>query len=410
MIAALPIVLLTLAALASETILAQIPPPPADLERRVADLFRRAADIPAGSAAAVTLSKEFTEAGAAYLARGDPGRATELLERAYGLDVENGLALAELTLADVRLENFDAAAFYLRLAEQQSARSPPEIYRVLGEVYDSLHRLEDAALAWEQYQRLGGDDPQILQQLARVRREQSVAAGQNSLSGEEFSFYWDPSIPEATVTRVAQRLSADYVEQAEFFGTRLPASQVVVLYAGRAYFSLVSAPDWVSGVFDGKIRVSVDPDGGLTGDLAAVLSHELAHAFVRYASADLAPGWLHEGLAQWWEGKRITRSEIHDLFKKRSPRTLAEMEGNLARRGDRAAARANYAEALAVIEYLMERHGAGSVACVVRDLGTGRGLAEALRLETGLTPEELFRRWKEWARLTRAADRTAANP
>jgi len=395
-LAALSIVLLALAAPATG---AQASPSARELERRVTDLFRRAAGIPPGSAAAITLSKEFTETGAAYLSRGDPGRASELLERAYGLDVENGLALAELTLASVRLENFETAAFYLRLAEQQSARSPPEIYRVLGDVYDSLHRLEDAALAWEQYQRLGGDDPQTLQRLARARRELSVASEQHSLSGKEFSFFWDPSIPEATVARVAQRLSAEYEEQAEFFGTRLPASQVVVLYAGRAYFSLVAVPDWVSGVFDGKIRVSVDPDGGLTAELAAVLSHELAHAFVRYASADLAPGWLHEGLAQWWEGKRITQSEIHDLFRGRSPHTLAEMEGNLARHGDRAASRTNYMQALAVIEYLLERHGAGAIACIVRDLGAGRSLPEALRLETGSTPEELFRRWKEWAKL-----------
>jgi hypothetical protein len=75
------------------------------------------------------------------------------------------------------------------------------------------------------------------------------------------------------------------------------------------------------------------------------------------------------------------------------------MEGNLARHGDRAASRTNYMQALAVIEYLIERHGAGAVACIVRDLGAGRSLPEALRLETGSTPEELFRRWKAWAKL-----------
>lgn len=393
------ILLISFLAVFSPAALAQNSPSARELEQRVAGLFRRAAGIPPGSAAGVTLSKEFTQAGAQYLSRGDPARASELLERAYGLDVENGLALAQLTLASVRLENFETAAFYLRLAEQQAARSPPEIYRVLGAVYDSLHRLEDAALAWELFQRLGGDDPQTLQRLSRVRRELSVASGQRSLRGDEFSFYWDPAIPETTVARVAQRLSADYQEQSDFFGTRLPASQVVVLYAGRAYFSLVSVPDWVGGVFDGKIRVSIDPDGGLTADLASVLSHELAHAFVRYASADLAPGWLHEGLAQWWEGKRITRSEIHDAFRRRSPHTLAEMEGNLARRGDRAAARSNYVEALGIVEFLIERNGAGALACLVRGLGEGRNVADALRLETGLTPDELFRRWKEWAKL-----------
>jgi tetratricopeptide (TPR) repeat protein len=373
--------------------------PDRDLERRVSDLFRRAAGIPPGSAAAVSISKEFMHAGATYVSRGDPARGAELLERAFGLDVENGLALAELTLAYVRLENYETASYYLRLAEQQSARSPPEIYRILGDVYDSLHRLEDAALSWELFQRLGGDDPQTLRSLARVRRELSIASGQLSRGEKEFSFYWDPAISEATVARVAQRLSASYDEQSAFFGTRLPASQVVVLHAGRAYFSLVSVPEWVSGVFDGKIRVSIDSESGLTPDLESVLSHELAHAFIREASADRAPGWLHEGLAQWWEGKRIPVSEMRAEFRRHAPYSVEEMEGNLARRSDRTVARSNYVQSLAIVEYLFERHGGGAVACLVRDLGDGRTFAEALKIETGLTPDELFRRWKVWAKL-----------
>ncbi|MEP6762453.1 MAG: hypothetical protein ABJA93_13955, partial [Sporichthyaceae bacterium] len=363
MLVAIPIALLTLLAAVAE---ARSPSTRPELDQRVASLFRKAADIPPGSVAAVALSKDFAEVGAAYLSGGDPGRATELLERAYGLDAENGLALAQLTLAYVRLESFETAAFYLRLAEQQSARSPPETYRVLGDVYDSLHRLEDAALAWELFHRLGGADPQTLERLARARRELSLVSGQRSRQDEEFWFYWDPSIPTTTVERVARRLTDSYEEQSGFFGTRLPASQVVVLYAGRAYFSLASVPDWVSGVYDGKIRVSIDPDGGLTPELESVLSHELAHAFVRYASGDRAPGWLHEGLGQWWEGRRITRNEIREAFRGRSPHKLVEMAGNLARRGDRVAARSNYVEALGLVEYLVERYGSAAVACFTR--------------------------------------------
>jgi hypothetical protein len=75
------------------------------------------------------------------------------------------------------------------------------------------------------------------------------------------------------------------------------------------------------------------------------------------------------------------------------------MEGNLAGRADRAAARLNYVQALAIVEFLVERHGSGAIACLVRGLGEGRSFSEALRAETGLTPDELFRRWREWARL-----------
>lgn len=375
-------------------------PAPVDaLHARVQAVRRRSEGVRPGTPEARAIAAELGQIGHAYLDGGDAGRAVELLEEAYGWDESNGLVLALLTLAYVRRGDFPFARFYLDLAEQRAPRAPPEAYEVLGEVYYSLNRLEDAVVAWEHFQRLGGATPAILRQLSKLRQELALASGQRHFENERFSVFWDSAISSGVVEKVADRLTAIYEEQSAFFGTDLPAAQIVILYAGRSYFSLVSVPDWVSGVFDGKIRVSVDPDGGATPELSAVLSHELAHAFVRQASADGAPGWLHEGLAQWWEGKRLPISEIRGEFRGRSPHSLSEMEGNLAKHADRAAARTNYVQALAVVEYLFELHGSGAVACLLRGLGEGRTFAEALRAEIGLTPEELFRRWKEWARL-----------
>ena len=375
-------------------------PAPVDpLHSQLQALRLRAQGVAPGSAEARSIASDLGRIGRGYLEKDDTGRAVELLEEAYGFDEDNGLVLALLTLTYVRRSDYPFARFYLDLAEQRAPRAPPEAYEVLGEVYYSLNRLEDALLAWEHFRRLGGENPAALRRLTRVRQELALASGQRHFETEKFSFFWDPAISPGIVERIADRLDATYREQSAFFGTELPAAQIVILYAGRSYFSLVSVPDWVSGVFDGKIRVSLDPDGGLTDELSAVMAHELAHSFIRHGSADRAPGWLHEGLAQWWEGKRIPRYEIRNDFRARSPYSLREMEGNLAGRSDRAAARANYVQALAVVEYLFERHGAGTVACLVRDLGEGRTFPEALRAEIGLTPDELFRRWKEWARL-----------
>jgi tetratricopeptide (TPR) repeat protein len=366
---------------------------------RLQAVRQRSEGVRPGTEQARSIASELGEIGRAYLEKGDGGRAVELLEEAYGWNDENGLVLALLTLAYVRRADFPFARFYLDLAEQRAPRAPPQAYEILGEVYYSLNRLEDAVVAWEHFRRLGGESPATLRRLSKVRQELALASGQRHLETEWFSFFWDPAIPPAIVERIADRLAATYREQSDFFGTELPDAQIVILYAGRSYFSLVSVPDWVSGVFDGKIRVLLDPDGGLTDELSSVLAHELAHSFIRHASGDRAPGWLHEGLAQWWEGKRIPRYEIRNDFRSRGPYSLSEMEGNLAGRSDRTAARTNYVQALALIEYVVERHGSGAIACLVRDLGAGRTFAESLRSETGLTPDELFRRWKEWARL-----------
>lgn len=372
---------------------------PDPLANRVAALYRRAGTVAPSTSAAGTLSREFTEVGHAYLEQGEIGRAIELLEEAYGWDPANGLALAELTLAYVRAGNFDFSRFYLHLAEAQSPRSPPDIYGILGEVYYALNRLDDAIVAWEQYRKLGGENPRSLERIARALQEISLGSGQQVIYGENFTVFFDRGIPKAVVEQAAVALEEDYRAQSRFFQTALPRSQVVILYAGRAYFSLVSVPDWVSGVYDGKIRVALDSYSGWVLLLREVLAHELAHALIRLASRDRAPGWLHEGLAKWWEGERLSLREIREAFSDRTPYSLRDMEGNLARKADRAAARGNYVQALGLVQYLVQRSGEGSLACLVMGLGEGLSLSDALYRETGLTSERLVSEWKKWARL-----------
>ncbi|HEV2064877.1 MAG TPA: hypothetical protein VGS00_10065 [Thermoanaerobaculia bacterium] len=370
-----------------------------ELERRVVAIHRKLAGLAPGTPQARHVARDLEEVGRIYLECGETGRSIELLEESYALDGENGLALAELTLAYVRAENFPFARFYLELAERHAPKAPPEAYAALGEVYDALNRLDDAVLAWEQFQRLGGDDPWILQRIARARQELSVVHGQRLAQAESFVLYADAAIPADAVERVAEHLEKSYQKQSVFFGACLPSSQVVVLYAGRAYFSLVSVPEWVSGVFDGKIRVSVDSDSSVTPLLQAVLSHELAHALIRQASADRAPGWLHEGLAQWLEGRRLTRRDFQSIFAGHRPLAFSELESLFARPQSRADARRHYAQMLGFVEYLIARRGEGAVACLVRGFADGDSADEILRRETGLTREALAAGWKSWAGL-----------
>ena len=374
--------------------------PPADpagaLDRDLASLRRRTTEVAPETPGARDLARELGRIGRGYLDLGDVGRAVELLEEAYGWDEENGLVLASLTLAYVRQENYPFARFYLELAERRAPQAPPEIYASLGEAYYALNRLDDAVLAWEQFERLAGGDPGVLRHLARARQELSLTRGQRVLEAPDFSIFSDEAISPEAVERVAARLAESYREQGAFFGTRFDTPQVVVLYGGRDYFSLVSIPDWVGGVFDGKIRVSMDPAQGPTPALEGVLAHELAHALVRRVSGDRAPGWLHEGVAQWLEGKRLAHRELKETFSGgRKPVTLAEMDGSLGRRSDRATARALYAESLGLVEYLIEEHGSGAVVCLLHDLAAGRSTEEALKLETGSTGAELVAAWRK---------------
>lgn len=368
-------------------------------ERAIAAIHRRAEGVSRGTRGARRIAAELEEIGRDCLARGQIGQAIELLGEALALDEDNGVVLAELTLSYVRIEDYEAAAFYLRLAEDRATRAPPEIYAVLGAIYDSLHRLDDAVAAWSESVRLGGQEATLLRRLARARDELALARGQRSVVSESFTIFAEPAVPEELARATAQMLEATHRDLAAFLGARLPAGQVVVLYVGRSYFSLACAPDWVSGVYDGKIRLSVEPDSGTPEVFAAVMAHELAHALIRHVSRDRAPGWFHEGLAQWLEGRRIPRWEIRWVMGAHPTQSIEALEAGLASVLDRAQARALYAESLSLIEYLAAIRGEGVLACIVARLGEASSLSEALRAETGLSPGELYSGWRSWAGL-----------
>ncbi|MDQ2869323.1 MAG: tetratricopeptide repeat protein [Acidobacteriota bacterium] len=347
------------------------------------------------------------EAGArlAEIARGFAGageraRAIEILSEAAARDPDSGEILAEL--ARLYLQNgdyeFASATLDASLERAELRLAAPDLYAAIGEGFASANRLEDAVAAWELAEKSGAGDAAIRARLERARRELSVTPGQRLVQSERFAVYSDATVAESVVAAAEAHLENEYTRQREFFGAEdLPGPQIVILYAGRRFFSLVAVPDWVSGVFDGKIRISFDPSAGFTPELRSVLSHELAHAWIRFLSRDHAPGWLHEGLAQWCEGRRFPRKDFHSVFARLTPFSLSEMEGNLGRRGDQVAARANYIEALGLVEYLAFTRGEGAVVCVLRALSDGASLEEALRREAAVTPAELVTRWRTWA-------------
>ena len=394
---------------AEEASSAQVPAPGPARDRAIAAVHGRAEGASPGSREAGLLAGELERFGSAYLAEGDAGRATELLSEAYALDEENGLVLAELTLCYLRAEDFDAARFYLRRAEERVAHAPPEIYGILGDAYFGLHRLDDAIVAWEDFVRFGGSDPALLARLARARDELAVSRGQRSLTLEHFTLYADPAVDEGVVQAAGADLEAAYAGQSELLGAGLAGRQVVVLYGGRAYFSLISVPEWSSGLFDGKIRISVEPGIEASGALAGVLRHELAHALLRQSAGDRLPGWFHEGLAQWCEGRRIPVPEIRETVGPRAAASAQDLNRALSGRRPRAAARASYAQALSLVEYLVAARGLGTIACLVETTARGGSFGDALVSETGLSEKELFAGWREWAQLPRPVRSTASS-
>jgi len=341
-------------------------------------------------------SRRLTEIGDRYLAAGDQPRAIELLAEAVADDPDNGAAAAELTLAYVRHGDLEFAEFYLDAAIRTSRSHPADarIFLELGALYADRNRTSEALRAWEEALRLGGDDPAIRARMGKLRRDWAYGHGQQYLEGNDFEVFYDPGVPLDAVESTLQFLDDRRNELAAFFESPLAASPVVILYQGRRYFSWMDTPDWVGGVYDGRIHVPLPPDGPEAESYRGLLSHELAHAFITEMSRGRAPGWLQEGIAEYVEGKRIPPAEAAKSLAVIPLDSVAELSSSFTQRTDRERARAAYRLALFCVQELVRAHGPGTASCLLRDLGAGMPVERAIRAETGKGLPDLEREWR----------------
>jgi len=76
----------------------------------------------------------------------------------------------------------------------------------------------------------------------------------------------------------------------------------VMLYTEKQFRDITLALEWSGGIYDGRIRVPAAGAAQSPQLFERVLAHELTHAIIASLAARGIPTWLHEGLAQHFEG------------------------------------------------------------------------------------------------------------
>ncbi len=140
----------------------------------------------------------------------------------------------------------------------------------------------------------------------------------------------------------------------------------VVLYPANDFYELTGSPDWVGGIFDGKIKV---PTGGLSridNSVKMLLTHELTHALLNSKTKGNCPRWLHEGLAQYEEGKKSRQiGTILHRAVKGSPFNWRGKD--------------DYLPALSFVEYLIEEHSMYSMLRVIDNLSEQNSIEDSFQ-------------------------------
>lgn len=354
---------------------------------RACERFTQAADeAPASAARRADAGRCFETWGWRTLAGGRPDEAALLFRQGLALAPQDPALLRGAGVASVHAGRPADALAPLEAA----ARIEPDsqVHLLLARLYDSR---DDSERAVEHLHAIVAGEPEHNEArllLDKVERERRVERGFRREIGRHFVVKYRAGADATARRRVVAALDAARERVATQLGAIADEPVIVILYDRQQFDNVARAHPWVTGLFDGKIRL---PLGGALPprrELERLLVHEYAHAVIHHRSRGRAPRWLHEGLAQSLEGRapdpslaapgRITLEGLEALVTDSDPRH----------------AHAGYEVALFVVTDLLERGGMTSIRALLSRLAAGETMAAAAPGVYGWRLTELESQWR----------------
>jgi tetratricopeptide (TPR) repeat protein len=354
---------------------------------RACERFSRAwEDAPASAARREDVARCFEGWGWATLRQGRADEAMLLFSRGLHQNPDTPALLRGFGLAAVHAGRGDQALAPLEAAAR--AGTDAEVRVLLAHLYD---RRDDADRALAHLRAVLGGDPNHVaarRLLDKVERAARAEAGFRREVTPHFVVKWRAAGDAEDRRPLLAGLAAARERVVAHLG-EVPRERVtVILYEAAQFQDVTRVHGWVTGLFDGKIRLPVAGALPSAPELERILVHEYAHAAIHDLSRGRAPRWLHEGLAQALEG-----TTPDPMLRVPGRPTLTGLEALLAD-PDPARARTGYDVALWVVQDLLDRGGAPAMRELMAGLGRGETIAAAVPAVYGLSLAELEHQWR----------------
>ena len=354
---------------------------------RACDRFGRAAERePASAARRADVARCFETWGWDTLRHGRPEEAMLLFRQGLRSGPDSPALLRGLGLAAVHAGRADEALAPLEAAARSAEDA--EVRVLLANLYD---RRDDGGRALEHLRAVLAANPEhaAARRLAeKVERQERAEAGFQREITPHFIVKWRADLDASWRRALLSGLDEARARVVGQLGEAPTERVTVVLYEAAAFQEVARVHAWVTGLFDGKIRL---PAGGALParrELERILAHEYAHAVVHDLTRGRAPRWLHEGLAQALEG-----ASVDPMLRVPGRPTLTGLEEMLGD-PDPVRARAGYDIAHWVVQDLLDRGGMPAMRTFMARLGRGDAITVAVPAVYGLRLAELEHQWR----------------
>ncbi len=166
-------------------------------------------------------------------------------------------------------------------------------------------RLLDRALAirWE---------PAVEQLRMRIGREAAGTSSDARSEGSRFTLLYEgETLPAPAARKLMDEFEREVNRISFELGCRVTDRLQVIVQSRDNYRGAIGVKKWTGGHYDGRIHIAVPPGGAVDDYVRETFSHEFSHACL--ARKGQWPIWLHEGLAQRLEGRRLASNAIDRL-------------------------------------------------------------------------------------------------
>jgi tetratricopeptide (TPR) repeat protein len=244
---------------------------------------------------------ELNEEGWRLIQAGEGTRAARVFAQALEAEPDHPVLLFGAgAAAHLQGRAKDATARLRQALEIAPDLTPASM--LLGQIEYSNGEVSRAIAIYEKALTHAPGDPNLTSRLNAWRADAEANRGFVERRVDRFRVMFQGHADTALATRATDILESAFWRIGKALGAYPSDPVVVMLYTEKQFRDVTQAPEWSGGVYDGRIRV---PAAGATQSpqlFERVLVHELTHAMIASLAPRGIPAWLHEGLAQHFEG------------------------------------------------------------------------------------------------------------
>jgi len=343
--------------------------------------------------------------------QGSWGAAESKLEKAVALDHTNvkfkeNLAMIYLNHAFVLSQHRRPPRFssYLHREAKQLAekairhdRKLAPAYVLIGDIEYENQRLTQARAAWYKAKSLDSSRAGIDERIEKLNSEYSVERKFDRSGNTFFDLRYQEQIGRSTAFDLIKTLNMARRDVGRDLNYRPRHKIVVLVYSQEDFAKVRRGPDWVSGIYDGKIRVPFPNTSTALATIKPTLYHEYTHAIIHDMTNDQCPVWLNEGIAEYQEAKlrppSLTRLRIAARIDRLVP--LAELNAGFKSPDPEVAALA-YQQSYSIVQFLVKKYGFYRIRRTLEQLGQGVAFEDAFKQEFRMSVAQLETRWSRW--------------